>query len=88
MVAHVGTVAFLGLEARSVDVQVQISAGQVAFVTVGLPDKAVTESRERVAAALHAIGLSLPPRRVMKPFDRATLAAAERAAALVTTPTP
>lgn len=53
MVAHVGTVAFLGLEARSVDVQVQISAGPVTFVTVGLPDKAVKESRERVAAALH-----------------------------------
>ena len=65
MVAHVGTVAFLGLEARSVDVQVQISSGQVNFITVGLPDKAVKESRERVAAALHAIGLSLPPRRII-----------------------
>ncbi len=65
MVAHVGTVAFLGLEARSVDVQVQISSGQVGFITVGLPDKAVKESRERVAAALHAIGLALPPRRII-----------------------
>lgn len=73
MVAHVGTVAFLGLEARSVDVQVQISAGQVAFVTVGLPDKAVKESRERVAAALHAIGLSLPPRRVIVNLSPADL---------------
>jgi magnesium chelatase family protein len=65
MVAHVGTVAFLGLEARGVDVQVQISSGQVGFITVGLPDKAVKESRERVAAALHAIGLALPPRRII-----------------------
>jgi magnesium chelatase family protein len=73
MVAHVGTVAFLGLEARSVDVQVQISAGPVAFVTVGLPDKAVKESRERVAAALHAIGLSLPPRRVIVNLSPADL---------------
>ncbi|WP_439545595.1 YifB family Mg chelatase-like AAA ATPase [Sandarakinorhabdus sp.] len=73
MVAHVGTVAFLGLEARSVDVQVQISSGQVSFVTVGLPDKAVKESRERVAAALHAIGLSLPPRRVIVNLSPADL---------------
>ncbi len=73
MVAHVGTVAFLGLEARSVDVQVQISAGPVTFVTVGLPDKAVKESRERVAAALHAIGLSLPPRRVVVNLSPADL---------------
>ena len=73
MVAHVGTVAFLGLEARSVDVQVQVSAGPVNFVTVGLPDKAVKESRERVAAALHAIGLSLPPRRVIVNLSPADL---------------
>ena len=64
MVAHVATVAFLGLEARAVDVQVQISAGLPKFLVVGLPDKAVAESRERVHAALAAIGLSLPPRRI------------------------
>ncbi len=64
MVAHVGTVAFLGLEARAVDVQVQISSGLPKFLVVGLPDKAVAESRERVHAALAAIGLSLPPKRI------------------------
>jgi magnesium chelatase family protein len=64
MVAHVATVAFLGLEARSVEVQVQIAAGLPAFVVVGLPDKAVAESRERVRAALAAIGLALPPKRI------------------------
>ena len=73
MVAHVGTVAFLGLEARSVDVQVQISNGAVAFITVGLPDKAVKESRERVHSALHAMGLSLPPRRVIVNLSPADL---------------
>ncbi|WP_310498118.1 YifB family Mg chelatase-like AAA ATPase [Sandarakinorhabdus sp.] len=73
MVAHIGTVAFLGLEARSIDVQVQISAGPAGFTTVGLPDKAVKESRERVAAALHAIGLSLPPRRVVVNLSPADL---------------
>ena len=61
MVATVGTVAYLGLEARAVEVQVQLSAGPPAFVIVGLPDKAVAESRERVRAALAAIGLALPP---------------------------
>lgn len=64
MVAHVGTVAFLGLEVRPVDVQVQISSGLPALTIVGLPDKAVTESRERVRAALSSIGLSLPPKRI------------------------
>ncbi len=64
MVAHVGTVAFLGLEARSVEVQVQIASGLPKFLVVGLPDKAVAESRERVHAALAAIGLSLPPKRI------------------------
>ena len=64
MVAHVATVAFLGLEARAVDVQVQISSGLPKFLVVGLPDKAVAESRERVHAALAAIGLSLPPKRI------------------------
>ncbi len=64
MVAHVATVAFLGLEARAIEVQVQIAPGVPAFVVVGLPDKAVAESRERVRAALSAIGLALPPKRI------------------------
>jgi magnesium chelatase family protein len=64
MVAHINTVAFLGLEARPVEVQVQMSGGLPAFTIVGLPDKAVAESRERVRAALTAIGLSLPPKRI------------------------
>ncbi|WP_114954927.1 YifB family Mg chelatase-like AAA ATPase [Sphingosinicella terrae] len=64
MVATVATVAFLGLEARSVEVQVQISGGLSKFLVVGLPDKAVAESRERVHAALAAIGLALPSKRI------------------------
>src|SRR5215210_6969984 len=64
MVATVATVAYLGLEARSVEVQVQLTAGVPAFVIVGLPDKTVAESRERVRAALAAIGLALPPKRI------------------------
>ena len=62
MVATVATVAYLGLEARAVEVQVQLSAGLPRFTIVGLPDKAVAESRERVRAALNAIGLALPPK--------------------------
>jgi len=64
MVSHVATVAFLGLEARAVEVQVQIAPGLPKFLVVGLPDKAVGESRERVHAALSAIGLALPPKRI------------------------
>ncbi|WP_138380468.1 YifB family Mg chelatase-like AAA ATPase [Luteithermobacter gelatinilyticus] len=64
MVAHIGTVAFVGIEARLVDVQVQIASGLPSFTIVGLPDKAVAESRERVRAALGAIGLALPPKRI------------------------
>ena len=63
MFARVTTVAFEGIEARAVDVQVQIGPGLPAFAIVGLPDKAVAESRERVRAALNAIGLALPPKR-------------------------
>ncbi len=64
MVALVQTVAYLGLEARSVEVQCQIAPGLPRFNVVGLPDKAVKESQERVHAALASMGLSLPPKRI------------------------
>ncbi|WP_126173094.1 YifB family Mg chelatase-like AAA ATPase [Altericroceibacterium xinjiangense] len=64
MVALISTVAYLGLEARSVEVQCQVAPGMPRFTVVGLPDKAVGESRERVQAALMAMGLSLPPKRI------------------------
>ena len=60
MYAHISTLAFVGIEARLVEVQVRITPGQQAFMIVGLPDKAVAESRERVRNALHAVGLGLP----------------------------
>jgi magnesium chelatase family protein len=62
MAATVATVAYLGLEARAVEVQVQLSSGLPRFTIVGLPDNAVRESRERVRAALSSIGLALPPK--------------------------
>ncbi len=64
MVARVDTVAFQGIDVLTVDVQVQMSAGLPAFTVVGLPDKAVAESRERVRGALVAMGLALPPKRI------------------------
>ncbi|WP_395173770.1 YifB family Mg chelatase-like AAA ATPase [Roseibium alexandrii] len=64
MVSRVTTVAFQGIEAVPVDVQVHVGPGMVAFTIVGLPDKAVAESRERVRAALSASGLALPAKRV------------------------
>lgn len=72
MVALVQTVAYLGLEARAVEVQCQLAPGLPGFAVVGLPDKAVNESRQRVQAALTAMGLALPPKRIivnMSPAD-------------------
>jgi len=64
MTAHATTVAFQGIEAVPVDVQAQFLSGQVQFNIVGLADKAVVESRERVRAALFAVGLALPGKRL------------------------
>lgn len=65
MGARVVTVAFVGVEARRVDVQVQIAGGLVRLVIVGLADKAVAESRERVRAAFASMGLAVPGDRVI-----------------------
>src|SRR5262249_44150939 len=76
-VAHVYTVAFEGIEPREVDVQVHIGGsagtnGNSSFNIVGLADKAVGESKERVRAALTGLGLALPPTRtgvILAPAD-------------------
>ena len=64
MTARISTVAFQGIDVLEVDVQVQVAGGLPAFRVVGLADKAVGESRERVRAALNALGLALPPKRI------------------------
>src|SRR5258708_31864199 len=64
MVQRVTAVALEGIEARAVDVQVQVAPGLPHFAMVGLPDKAVSEAKERVRAALVASGLALPARRI------------------------
>jgi magnesium chelatase family protein len=64
MVAKVRTVAFQGVEVIEVETQVTLASGLPAFTVVGLPDKAVAESRERVRAALASLGLGLPPKRI------------------------
>ena len=64
MVAQITTFAFHGVDARPVTVQVQLTNGSNPFTIVGLPDKAVSEARERVYAALSAIGLGLPIKRI------------------------
>ena len=60
MVARAYTVAFEGVEARMVEVQCAVAAGLPAFAVVGLPDKAVSEAKERVRAALAAMSIALP----------------------------
>lgn len=64
MVAQITTFAFHGVDARPVSVQVQLTNGSNPFTIVGLPDKAVSEARERVRAALSAVGLGLPAKRI------------------------
>ncbi len=74
MVAHIKTVAFQGIDAIDVDVQVQTSGGMPVFSIVGLPDKAIAESRDRVRGALHAMGLALPQKRITVNLSPADLA--------------
>jgi magnesium chelatase family protein len=65
MVAKIWTVAFQGIDTLDVEVQVQMTNGSLpSFAIVGLADKAVGESRERIRNALHAIGLSLPAKKI------------------------
>lgn len=65
MAAKVVTVAFEGVEARRVDVEVQLTGGQQVMVIVGLGDKAVAESKERVRGAFAGLGLALPGKRIV-----------------------
>jgi magnesium chelatase family protein len=74
MQARVQTVAFQGVEVVPVDVQVMIAPGTLGFPIVGLADKAVGESRERVRSALRALGLALPPQRISVNLSPADLA--------------
>jgi len=64
LVSRIRTVSFQGIDVLDIDVEVQLASGLPAFTIVGLPDKAVAESKERVRAALHAMGLALPPKRL------------------------
>ena len=64
MTARIRTVAFNGVDVVDVEAQVTLTPGLPAFAVVGLPDKAVAESRERVRGALAALGLALPPRHI------------------------
>ncbi len=73
MTARVATIAFQGIEGVLVDCQAQFVGGEPRFNVVGLGDKAVNESRERVRAALHAIGLALPGKRLVVNLSPADL---------------
>lgn len=73
MAARVVTVAFQGVDAVRVEVEVQLTGGESAFIVVGLGDKAVGESRERVRAAFAGLGLALPARRIIANLSPADL---------------
>jgi magnesium chelatase family protein len=64
MVAHAYTVAFEGVEARMVEAQCAVTPGMPGFSIVGLPDKAVSESRDRVRGALSTLHIALPSKRI------------------------
>ena len=64
MVARAYTVAFEGVEARSVEVQCAVAPGLPKFSIVGLPDKAVSEARDRVQSALSSLSIALPSKRI------------------------
>ncbi len=65
MLTHINTLTFNGLEVQKVDLQTQISSGLPNFIIVGLPDKAIAESKERVRAAIQSLGLQLPAKRIV-----------------------
>jgi len=73
MVSNINTVTFHGIETIDVNVQVHFSPGMPAFSLVGLPDKTIAESRERIRAALHSIGLMLPAQRIIVNLSPADL---------------
>jgi magnesium chelatase family protein len=64
LVSRVRTVAFQGIDVVPVEAQIVIASGLPAFTVVGLPDKTVAESRERVRAALTSMGLAIPSKRI------------------------
>lgn len=63
MVVHLGSLTFSGIDIIDVDAQVQISPGIPSFTIVGLADKTIAESKERVRASLSSIGLALPTKK-------------------------
>ena len=73
MLARAYTVAFEGVEARMVEVQCAVAPGMPYFGVVGLPDKAVSEAKERVRAALAALSIALPSRRIIVNLSPADL---------------
>lgn len=64
MVAHIKTVSFQGLDVQTVEVQVLMTSGLPKVNIVGLPERAVGESKERVRGALASLGLMQPPAHV------------------------
>lgn len=73
MNSHISTVAFSGIDAIAVDVQVQILNGLPSFSIVGLPAKSVAESRDRIRASLYSIGLAIPAKRIIVNLSPADL---------------
>jgi hypothetical protein len=83
VLARITSAAVLGIDAYLVDVETDIAGGLPSFVTVGLPQGAVKEGRERVNAAIHNAGFEFPLKRItvnLAPAQRATARRHQRAA--------
>lgn len=65
MIVRISSFALLGVDIIDVDVQTSISAGKQDFHIVGLADKTIAESRERIKAALSSMGLALPAKNIL-----------------------
>ena len=78
MVVHTLTFAMTGLEAKPVHVEAQMTGGEFGMFLVGLPNAAVRESRDRIRGAFHAMGLSMPPKRITINLSPADVANAVR----------
>lgn len=73
MISQISSIAFNGIDITDVDVQVQVTSAMPSFIIVGLADKTISESKERVRAALSSIGLSLPAKRIIVNLSPADL---------------
>ncbi len=66
-IAHVQSATLIGIEALPIVIEVDLRGGTGEFIMVGLPDKAVDESKVRVTTAIRNSDLDWPKKQVTSP---------------------